>query len=72
MNAAILMSPEERQQRMRHMRHAVRSNNIYRWAGKILTELLRLESPAGVTQTSNAVAATFAQKADFATNAGFI
>ena len=39
MNTAILMNPEERQQRMRRMRHAVRSNNVYRWAGKILTEL---------------------------------
>jgi trehalose 6-phosphate synthase len=72
MNAAILMSPEERQQRMRHMRYAVRSNNIYRWAGKILTELLRLESPAGSSQISSSMSAGFAEKASFATNAGFI
>jgi alpha,alpha-trehalose-phosphate synthase [UDP-forming] len=74
-NTAILMSPEERQQRMRRMRQTIQSNNIYRWAGKILNELLRLESPSGNTQVSevsNAAAARFADNANFATNAGLL
>jgi alpha,alpha-trehalose-phosphate synthase [UDP-forming] len=72
MNTAILMNPDERQQRMRRMRHAVRSNNVYRWAGKILTELLRLESPSGNSQMSDRITASFGDDATFSTNVGFI
>jgi alpha,alpha-trehalose-phosphate synthase [UDP-forming] len=44
MKAAIEMEPEERTRRMRKMRRTVEENNIYRWAGKIVQHLLRVES----------------------------
>ena len=36
---ALEMDPEERQIRMRHMRRIVKENNVYRWAGSLITEL---------------------------------
>lgn len=45
MNTALAMPQEERQHRMRRMREMVASNTVYRWAGKILSELLRLDMP---------------------------
>jgi trehalose 6-phosphate synthase len=41
--SAIMLSSEERQRRMERMRGVVRRNNIFRWAGKIMSELLRFE-----------------------------
>ena len=43
MRAALLMPVEERRRRMQRMRAAVMENNIYRWTGKIISTLLRLE-----------------------------
>lgn len=40
---AINLSPDESQKRMSKMRQIVQQNNIYRWAGKILSELLNFE-----------------------------
>jgi len=40
---AMDMKPEQRKRRMTKMRSAVKQNNIYRWAGKMLSELLRFE-----------------------------
>jgi trehalose 6-phosphate synthase len=40
--AALLMPVEEQQRRMRRMRQQVQENNIYRWAGSLLTEAGRL------------------------------
>jgi trehalose 6-phosphate synthase len=40
---AIEMPPEERQKRMARMRETVARNNIYRWAAKIISELLKFE-----------------------------
>jgi trehalose 6-phosphate synthase len=42
---ALEMSPHERQARMQRMRRTVRENNVYRWAGNLITELseIRLE-----------------------------
>lgn len=40
---AINLSPEEREKRMLKMRQVVESNNIYRWAGKMISELLKFE-----------------------------
>jgi trehalose 6-phosphate synthase len=39
------MEPEEKQARMHRMRRVVKEQNIYRWAGSLITELceLRLE-----------------------------
>ncbi|MEJ2745755.1 MAG: trehalose-6-phosphate synthase, partial [bacterium] len=40
---AIMLPPDERQRRMERMRAVVRRNNIFRWAGKIMSELLKFE-----------------------------
>ncbi len=40
---ALNLSREERKKRMKKMRAVVLNNNIYRWAGKILSELLKFE-----------------------------
>jgi trehalose-6-phosphate synthase len=36
---ALEMDPEERRLRMQHMRRIVKENNVYRWAGSLITEL---------------------------------
>jgi len=43
---ALEMEPEEKQLRMQQMRKVVKENNIYRWAGNLITELcdLRLDA----------------------------
>ncbi len=40
---AVEMPLEERQKRMGRMREVVAKNNIYRWAAKIISELLKFE-----------------------------
>ncbi len=42
---ALEMPPEERSRRMRRMREVVAENNIYRWAGKLISNLLRFDFP---------------------------
>jgi trehalose 6-phosphate synthase len=42
---ALEMSEEERRKRMQKMLAAVSDNNIYRWAGKLLSALLKFEFP---------------------------
>jgi trehalose 6-phosphate synthase len=44
---ALVMPSEERQTRMQHMRRVVKENNVYRWAGNLITELseIRLDTP---------------------------
>jgi trehalose-6-phosphate synthase len=39
---ALEMDPEERRVRMQRMRRVVRENNIYRWAGSLITELTEI------------------------------
>lgn len=39
---ALTMPPDEQRERMRRMREVVRSNNVYRWAGSMLTDAMRL------------------------------
>jgi trehalose 6-phosphate synthase len=41
---ALEMPPEERARRMKKMRAVVAENNIYRWAGKIISALVNFES----------------------------
>jgi alpha,alpha-trehalose-phosphate synthase [UDP-forming] len=36
---ALEMEPEEKQARVQRMRRVIRENNIYRWAGNLITEL---------------------------------
>jgi alpha,alpha-trehalose-phosphate synthase [UDP-forming] len=43
--AALKMPAGEARRRMAKMREAVEDNNVYRWAGKILTSLLRVGFP---------------------------
>ncbi|WP_395749952.1 trehalose-6-phosphate synthase [Prosthecobacter sp.] len=43
MHQALTMEPEERQRRMKSMREKVADNNVYRWAGNILSHLMKLE-----------------------------
>lgn len=47
---ALQMPPEERGRRMRKMREVVEQNNVYRWAGKFLSELGKIEFPEGVDE----------------------
>jgi trehalose-6-phosphate synthase len=42
---AVEMPVAERKRRMQRMRSAVQDNNVYRWAGKILSALLKIEIP---------------------------
>jgi trehalose 6-phosphate synthase len=45
MRQALAMPEEERKKRMERMRGAVEEYNIYRWAGKFLSSLLKFEVP---------------------------
>lgn len=42
---ALTMEPEERERRMKAMREKVAYNNVYRWAGSILSRLMKLDIP---------------------------
>ncbi len=44
-HTAITMPAAERSQRMRRMRTVIQYNNVYRWAGKILANLLHFDLP---------------------------
>jgi trehalose-6-phosphate synthase len=49
---ALVMSPAEKASRMRRLREQVKENNVYRWAGDLITELTQVrlvpsESPVG-------------------------
>ncbi len=45
MHHAIMMPPEERARKMRRMREHIARYNVYRWGGKVLSELLRFDFP---------------------------
>ena len=53
--AALIMHPEERRRRMRKMRQAVEENNIYRWAGKLLSALVDIEFPESAMERPLAI-----------------
>jgi trehalose-6-phosphate synthase len=42
---ALEMDPAERNRRMQRMQATVKENNVYRWAGKILSTLLKIDTP---------------------------
>jgi trehalose 6-phosphate synthase len=44
-DAALTMPADERRRRMMKMRETVEHNNVYRWAGKFLSDLARIEFP---------------------------
>ena len=43
---ALEMEPEEKQVRMHRMRKVIKEQNIYRWAGNLITELCELRLDA--------------------------
>lgn len=42
--SALEMKPQERQERMRRMRSTVRENNVYRWAGDLISALCEIRA----------------------------
>ncbi len=52
-HTALQMPLEERRRRMSKMRETVEHNNVYRWAGKFLSELTRIEFPESVEDESS-------------------
>jgi trehalose-6-phosphate synthase len=48
MHQAILMPQEERTRRIRRMREHLEHHNVYRWGGKVLSELLKFDFPENV------------------------
>lgn len=52
---AMRMPAEERRRRMLQMREAVESNNVYRWAGKMIEEMLRAPSCAASSSHENSI-----------------
>jgi trehalose 6-phosphate synthase len=42
---ALTMTEDERRRRMQKLRSAIAENNIYRWAGKLLSALLKFDFP---------------------------
>ncbi len=53
---ALEMEPEEKQLRVQRMRRVIKENNIYRWAGNLITELseVRLDKQEDANQQYNA------------------
>lgn len=46
---ALEMNPDEKTTRMRRLRVCIRENNIFRWAGNLITELSSLHAPTRTT-----------------------
>jgi trehalose 6-phosphate synthase len=55
---ALEMEPDDRRNRMQRMRKVVKENNVYRWAGNLITELseIRVEKPGHSEANGNRVA----------------
>jgi trehalose 6-phosphate synthase len=60
---ALELSPEERRMRMQRMRAVVRENNVYRWAGKLIEELLQLRPAKTVPLSGHVVPVSTAERA---------
>jgi trehalose 6-phosphate synthase len=45
MHQAVTMLPDERKRRMQRMRDHLEQYNVYRWGGKVLSELLKFDFP---------------------------
>jgi trehalose 6-phosphate synthase len=48
MHQALTMVPEEQVKRMHKMRQHLEQHNVYRWGGKVLSELLKFDFPENV------------------------
>ena len=49
---SLTMSKDERIERMKRMREVVKDYNIYRWAGNLISSLVRLRMPEALNQKS--------------------
>ena len=45
---AVEMDAAEQKRRMQRMQQTVKENNVYRWAGKILSTLLKFDFPDSI------------------------
>jgi trehalose 6-phosphate synthase len=50
---ALTMPAEERSKRMQRLRSATADNNVYRWAGRILSTLLKIDIPDAAQDSDN-------------------
>jgi trehalose-6-phosphate synthase len=57
LHQTLEMPEEERHRRMSRLRGVVAENNVYRWAGKLLSTLLKLEIPENACAESGLLAA---------------
>lgn len=55
LNSALLMPPEEQEERMRLMRQQVREQNVYRWAGRMLLDAARVRQRRRVMALASSV-----------------
>jgi trehalose 6-phosphate synthase len=49
---ALQMEEKERRARMLRMRHTVEHDNVYRWAGNLISDLCEVRAPAGGRRTA--------------------
>jgi trehalose 6-phosphate synthase len=61
---ALQMHPGERKHRMQRMRETVEHNNVYRWAGKFLSQLVELEFPDASTVPNAATPSVFRSRSN--------
>ncbi len=52
MKLAMEMPREERRERMKLMRHTVKENNVYRWAGKMLMDAARIRQRQSLSKSA--------------------
>ncbi|MFI4869347.1 MAG: trehalose-6-phosphate synthase [Steroidobacterales bacterium] len=55
---AIEMPREQRRQRMQLMRHTIKENNVYRWAGRMLTDAARIRQRQALESGAEALPLT--------------
>ena len=53
------MDADERRSRMQRMRRTVKENNVYRWAGSLISELaeIRMDDPEAASQSASSARA---------------
>jgi trehalose 6-phosphate synthase len=67
---AVEMPQAERKKRMQRMRSAVQDNNVYRWAGKILSALLKFDMPDAPSPGPSKIAAAASSSVESQFSAG--
>lgn len=61
LRVALMMTREEQEQRMAHMRREIADNNVYRWAGMILSEAAKLRQTRQAAESQSSVEASARQ-----------